>query len=141
MVQGLGVSLVHGPPGATLKPLARHLLVEMRGCPEAVLADQKAVREALSAVAGTVATSVVFDRVAAAPNGSLTGMLMGEDAHVVIRTWPRDGIATADVVVSPERRLAACIAHLVGVMHPSSHLTLEMGRGIAAAPDPSSAVG
>jgi S-adenosylmethionine/arginine decarboxylase-like enzyme len=110
--------------------LSRHLMVELQGCPAELLANAETLAAALTGASGCAAGTPVFSHIREVGAGALAGVLMGEGAHVLIRTWPSMGAATADIVsVSPEP-LASCLSSLLRTLQPSRHVTLEVGRGL-----------
>ena len=111
-------------------PGARQLLIELAGCPPSVLSDADALGDAAAAAAGSLASPVVFKHVTATAKRSLMGIAVTEEVHVIVRAWPSEGVASADVMAPPSADLAPCVNHLLAALRPSHHLTLELGRGI-----------
>lgn len=74
----------------------RHLLAEYRGCDRARL-DDEAVVEALmrraAAAAGATVVAACFHRFA--PQG-VTGVVVVEESHLSVHTWPEHGYAAVD---------------------------------------------
>jgi S-adenosylmethionine decarboxylase proenzyme len=86
---------------------ARHLLVELDGCDRAVLDDEQKVRALMRRAAEAAGASVVsetFHRYA--PQG-LTGVVVIEESHFSVHTWPECGYAAIDFYTcgecAPER--------------------------------------
>lgn len=79
-----------------MKTRARHLLVEYEGCDAAVLDDLERVAalmaEAVRA-AGATAVASVFQPFE--PQG-VTGVIVIEESHLSIHTWPEYGYAAVD---------------------------------------------
>ena len=75
---------------------ARHLLVELDGCDRALLDDQEALRELMrraAEAAGARVVADVFHRFA--PQG-VTGVVVIEESHFSLHTWPESGYAAVD---------------------------------------------
>jgi S-adenosylmethionine decarboxylase proenzyme len=81
----------------SLVPTAgRHLLAEYRGCPRALLddaVDLEACLRAAAAAAGVRVLQSVFHRFR--PHG-VSGILVIEESHLSIHTWPEIGYAAVD---------------------------------------------
>jgi S-adenosylmethionine decarboxylase proenzyme len=86
---------------------SRHLLVEYHGCNRAILDDIKAI-EALMSVAAKAAGVTIVASVfhPFAPQG-VTGVVVIEESHLSIHTWPEHGYASVDFYTcgegAPER--------------------------------------
>jgi S-adenosylmethionine decarboxylase proenzyme len=75
---------------------ATHLLVELDGCDRALLDDEAAVRELMRSAAeaaGATVVAEVFHRYA--PHG-VTGVVLIEESHFSVHTWPECGYAAID---------------------------------------------
>lgn len=80
-----------------MSTLGTHLLVECRGCTPALLNDAGALQRALRAAADRIGARVVTAAFHAfAPHG-VTGMLLLEESHISIHTWPEHGYAAIDL--------------------------------------------
>lgn len=76
---------------------ARHLLVEYRGCELSKLQDLdfiQALLERAARAAGATVVQSVFHRYS--PQG-VTGVVVLEESHLSIHTWPESGYAAADL--------------------------------------------
>ncbi len=79
-----------------MKTTGQHLLVEYRGCDPAVLNDQSRIealmREAAQAARATI-VGTLFRRFS--PHG-VSGVVVVEESHLSIHTWPEHGYAAVD---------------------------------------------
>jgi S-adenosylmethionine decarboxylase proenzyme len=79
-----------------LKALGRHLLVEYRNCDRQLLNDihqiEQLLRRAAKAAGATVVASVFHPF---SPQG-ITGVVVVEESHLSIHTWPEHGYAAVD---------------------------------------------
>ena len=75
---------------------SRHLLVEYHGCNRALLDDLKGI-EALMRVAAKAAGTTIVKSVfhPFAPQG-VSGVVVIEESHLSIHTWPEHGYASVD---------------------------------------------
>lgn len=117
----------------------QHLLAEYYGCPTATLNDEGAIRALLQAAAraaGATVVATVFHRFA--PQG-VSGVVVVEESHLSIHTWPEAGYAAVDFFTCgecfPERAHAALIEGL----SPERSEILNVERGLS--PDASIRVG
>lgn len=81
----------------TPTPLARHTLLELRGCDAALLNDPPRLKELLlDAVRrgrGTIVTEVFHTF---SPHG-VSGVVVIAESHVAIHTWPEHDYAAVDI--------------------------------------------
>lgn len=76
--------------------LGTHLLVEYHGCDLAVLDDIAAVRTMMRAAAEAAGATVVAEVFQPfAPQG-ITGVIVIEESHFSVHTWPECGYAAVD---------------------------------------------
>jgi len=80
-----------------MKSLGYHLILELEGCPEAVLDDRKAVRRVMTeAVEASGATMIQPFFHQFAPQG-VSGVVIISESHFSIHTWPEYGYAAVDI--------------------------------------------
>ena len=79
-----------------MKPSGRHLLAEYRGCESTLLNDidliSKALRQAAVEAGSTIVASVFHPFT---PQG-VTGVVVLEESHLCIHTWPEHGYVAVD---------------------------------------------
>jgi spermidine synthase len=76
---------------------ARHILIELHGCPTARLNDADGIQRAMLAAAAAAGATVVatsFHRFS--PTG-VSGVVLIAESHLTIHTWPERGYAAVDV--------------------------------------------
>lgn len=76
--------------------LGTHLLVEYEGCDPELLNDETRIRALMrqaATAAGATEVAVVFHRFS--PQG-ITGVVVVEESHLSIHTWPEHGYASVD---------------------------------------------
>lgn len=79
-----------------MNTLGRHLLAEYSGCDAAVLNDLKQVEALMCAAARAAQTTVVASVFHPfAPQG-VSGVVVIEESHLSIHTWPEHGYAAID---------------------------------------------
>ena len=81
----------------TQTPLARHTLLELRGCDSALLNTPDALKdlllEAVRRGHGTIVTDVFHTF---SPHG-VSGVVVIAESHVAIHTWPEHDYAAVDI--------------------------------------------
>lgn len=85
-----------------METLGQHLLIEFRGCEGPVLNDSNALQElmerAVAAARATIVNSVFHTF---APQG-VTGVVVVEESHFSVHTWPEHGYVAVDVYTCGE---------------------------------------
>jgi len=112
---------------------AKHLLVELHECTLAALDDQEALQRLMQAAARAAGATVIgqaFHRYH--PHG-VTGVLLLEESHFSLHTWPEAGYAALDFytcgALDPEPA-ARVVAAGVGALRVS---LMEISRGLPEA--------
>jgi S-adenosylmethionine decarboxylase proenzyme len=119
---------------SALQTRGQHLLIEFRGCKGPVLNDPDALQalmeRAVEATRATIVNSVfhVF-----APQG-VTGVVVVEESHFSIHTWPEHGYVAVDVYTCgdchPQRAREVLRAGLAASSTES--MLIERGLGLPA---------
>ncbi len=110
--------------------LGKHLLLELRGCDPEVLNDLAAIERLLRAAAeaaGATVVESVFHRFA--PQG-VTGVVVLEESHFSVHTWPESGYAAADYFTCGECRPERAVALLGAGLRAESVEVLAVDRGV-----------
>jgi S-adenosylmethionine decarboxylase len=115
-----------------LNTFGRHLLVEYRGCNQALLDDQEAlerlmIRAALSAGA-TIVTSSFHTF---APQG-VSGVVVIQESHLSIHTWPEVGYASADFYTCGDCRPELAHEALAQGLGSTDYEVIRVNRGLEA---------
>ncbi|MFO0569585.1 MAG: adenosylmethionine decarboxylase [Polyangiaceae bacterium] len=75
---------------------AKHLLVEYEGCDPAILDDLEAVRGLMRQAAEAAGATVVAEAFHRYRPQGVTGVLVIEESHFSVHTWPEHGYAALD---------------------------------------------
>lgn len=111
---------------------ARHLLVELSGCDPALLDDVGALTRLLRAAAEAAGARVVAEVFHPfAPHG-VTGVVLIEESHFSIHTWPETGYAAVDFYTCGDARPERAIELLVSGLSAGHADVLEVARGLSA---------
>lgn len=113
----------------------RHLLVEYTGCDPLVLDDLRGIEALMRDAAIAARTTIVASVFQPFQPRGVTGVVVVEESHLSIHTWPEHGYAAVDFFTcgdsSPERAhevLAAGLkARAAEIMH------VERGSGVPGA--------
>lgn len=79
-----------------MHPKGKHLLMEYVGCDQTVLNDSTLLRGLLLNAAEAAHTRVVADVFRRFEPSGVTGVLVLEESHLSIHTWPEHGYAALD---------------------------------------------
>jgi S-adenosylmethionine decarboxylase len=110
---------------------ARHFLVELFGCEPRHLNDEKALRALLRAAAEAAGARVVAEVFHPfAPHG-VTGVVVIEESHLSIHTWPESVYAAVDFFTCGDVQPVRAIELLTGELHATRVEVLEIARGRA----------
>jgi S-adenosylmethionine decarboxylase len=115
-----------------LDTFARHLLVELDGCDRALLDDQEALRGLMrraAEAAGARVVADVFHRFA--PQG-VTGVVVIEESHFSLHTWPECGYAAVDFYTCGECEPEAAVEILRAGLGAQSCEQVVVHRGLRA---------
>lgn len=108
----------------------RHLLVEYRGCSPEALNDieriQKLMESAAKAAGMTIVTSVFK---AFQPQG-VTGVVVLEESHLSIHTWPEKGYAAVDCYTCGVGDPARCNEVLMDGLRAQKIEVIRVERGL-----------
>ncbi len=114
-----------------LKPLGRHVLAEIHGCPFDVLNDVKKVESIMVNAAlesGAEVREVVFHKFS--PQG-ISGVVVISESHLAIHTWPELGYAAVDVFTCGDKVNPWDACNYMTELFGASHMTAkETARGM-----------
>lgn len=113
----------------------RHLLVEYHGCDREILNDEAQISALLNRAARAAkATRVaeVFHRFA--PQG-VSGVVVIEESHLSIHTWPEDGYAAVDFYTCGDCEPEAASEVMKEGLRAERVEAMLVHRGLRGAPD------
>lgn len=112
---------------------ARHLLAEYHGCDVGLLGDVDGVRallEAAARAAGATVVQSVFHRFS--PQG-VTGVVVLEESHLSVHTWPETGYAAADLYTCGDCRPEEAHRVLFAGLLAERAEVMQVARGLPEA--------
>lgn len=111
--------------------LARHILIELNGCPAHILNDTDRIVRTLQQVVELLNTEILkttsyqFE-----PHGVSAVMIIGA-SHMAVHSWPEHGYASVDVMVCVDNFRLRDLLHLfVDGLEAASHTFIEVRRGL-----------
>ncbi len=116
--------------------VSTHLLVEYHGCDKALLDDLDRIESSLRAAAvaaGATVVAAAFHRFA--PQG-VSGVVVVEESHLSIHTWPEFGYAAVDVFTCGECDPPRAHEFLAEALGAARSEVMSVQRGLPGA-DPS----
>lgn len=81
----------------TNKPLGRHMLLELYGCPVSVLNDENIIEEILTDVVNEVNATLVSKSFHHFSPYGVSGVVVIAESHITVHTWPEHNYAAVDV--------------------------------------------
>ncbi len=112
--------------------LGRHLLLELRGCDRALLDDHEVVERSLrvaAEAAGATVVQAVFHRFS--PQG-VTGVVVLEESHFSVHTWPESGYAAADFFTCGDCRPERAVSILRDAFRADDVEVMSLDRGVSS---------
>lgn len=80
-----------------MQALGRHLLVDLYGCDHTRLDDPDYIAAELQAAATAAGTRVLGTAFHRFSPGGVTGVLIVQESHLAVHTWPERGYAALDL--------------------------------------------
>ncbi|MGB0167528.1 MAG: polyamine aminopropyltransferase [Luteibaculum sp.] len=109
--------------------LGNHILVEFMGCIPEVMNDVSVIEEAMvngAEIAGATVINSTFHHFS--PYG-VSGVVVIQESHLAIHTWPEYGYAAVDLFTCGEMNAWISFDHLKEVFGAKNYSALEMRRG------------
>ncbi len=90
-----------------------HGLLDLYGCPSALLRDEGYLKQALSDAASAAGAHILGGHFHTfGGQGGVTGVLLLAESHLSIHTWPEHGFAAVDVFLCGALKLETARRHL-----------------------------
>ena len=110
----------------------KHLLMEFRGCAPAIMDDLEAVQALMERAAHAAQASIVDSVFHAFSPQGVTGVVVVEESHFSIHTWPEHRYAALDVFTCGECRPMLALEVLRSGLGAESTEWMWIERGLAA---------
>jgi len=113
------------------KALGTHVLLEFFGCDPQPLASREVVQKTFLEAAEAAHAKIVDVFFHQFQPYGVSGVVVIEESHFTIHTWPEHGYAAIDLFYcSPEVDAEAAIRVMTEVFRPQSVSMIEMKRGL-----------
>jgi len=114
-----------------LKALGTHIVCELSGCDAAKLTDVDAVRAMMEKAAKAANASIVTTAFHRFQPQGVSGVVVIEESHLSIHTWPETGYAAMDFYTCGDHTdpWAAC-EYAAEALDAKTMLTTEVKRGV-----------
>jgi hypothetical protein len=104
---------VNGIKSTTRNALGQHWLVELKNCTPAVLQEVAGVERIMRKAAAVAEAHIVSGHFHQFSPYGVSGVLVIQESHITIHTWPEHGYAAVDIFTcSPELRVREAIRQL-----------------------------
>lgn len=110
--------------------IGRHLLVDLQGVSPLFLSDPALIESALRQAADAAGATPIFGKFHHfGPEQGVTGVLLLQESHISIHTWPERGFAAVDVFMCGTCRPEVAITVLQDILLPQFAHVQTMSRG------------
>jgi S-adenosylmethionine decarboxylase len=116
------------------EPLGRHLLLELHGVSPERLTDTALLESVLRSAAAIAGATVLFAHFHGFGEGQgVTGVLLLQESHISIHTWPEHGYAAVDVFMCGAARPEHAVAVLTEGLAAKKSVVQSYSRGVGLA--------
>lgn len=105
-----------------MKPLGQHYLLECDGVEPSLLANPQQLEQILCQAAQQAQAHIVFAHLHHFGEGQgVTGVLVLQESHITIHTWPEYAYAALDVFMCGQAQPQLAVAYLIEQLQPQQH--------------------
>ncbi|MBK7301342.1 MAG: adenosylmethionine decarboxylase [Moraxellaceae bacterium] len=105
-----------------MKPLGQHYLLECDGVEAELLANPTQLHSLLYMAAQAAQAQVLFAHCHHFGAGQgVTGVLLLQESHISIHTWPEYSYAAIDVFMCGEAQPQCAVDYLINCLQPTQH--------------------
>jgi len=116
-----------------VKPLGRHLIVELFDCSATVLQDLEGVKTGLEEAARRAQATIVATTFHQFNPVGVSGVVVISESHLSIHTWPEYRYAAVDIFSCGEAlRPEVAVAYLAECLGAERVSVVELQRGVVA---------
>ena len=119
---------------ARMPALGRHLLADFYGVAARTLNDARGLEATLVAAARVAGAVSLACRFHSFGGGGVTGMVLLQESHISVHTWPEHRFAAVDVFMCGGACPADAVAAIERAWQPARVVVRESGRGEQLAP-------
>lgn len=115
----------------SVPPIGRHLLADLQGINPDILANPEQIETALRQAATAAGATPIFAKFHHfGPGQGVTGVLLLQESHISIHTWPEREFAAVDVFMCGDCQPEKAIAVLEQVFTPRESRIQVIERGL-----------
>ena len=116
------------------KELGRHIILELYDCPERRLNDSSLLEDSLCRAAEAMGATVVTSRFHQfAPHG-ISGVVIIQESHLTIHTWPEHRYAAIDIFTCGDIDMERGVQHLIQALGAQRSDWKLLNRGLGLLP-------
>ncbi|MEO0337999.1 MAG: adenosylmethionine decarboxylase [Bacteroidota bacterium] len=112
------------------KPLGKHIILELYDCPETLLDNTEALRQIFCAAAEEMGATLVTNEFHHFSPIGVSGVVIIQESHLTVHTWPEYGYAAVDVFTCGQIDLEKGIAFLTKELQAQESAWEMLERGI-----------
>lgn len=116
-----------------LSALGRHIILELYNCPADLLKYPAQSEQFLLAAAKAMNATVVTSQFHAFSPYGVSGVVIIQESHLTIHTWPEHQYAAVDIFTCGEIDLQAGVDYLQQAFQAENTMVKELKRGLAVA--------
>ena len=109
--------------------IGKHIILELYDCPAGALNDIVQVQATMRAAAEATGATVVTANFHHFSPWGISGVVIIQESHLTIHTWPEHGYAAIDIFTCGEIDLFAGVAYLEKHLHASKKEVKLLKRG------------
>lgn len=111
--------------------LGRHVLLELSGCPYALLNDLDHIRKSLMKAAEIAEVTVISENFNRFNPHGISGVLVIAESHISIHTWPEYDYAAIDIFTCGDTCLPdRGVEYLIEAFRPAEYKSYIVRRGV-----------
>ena len=117
-------------PREKYNALGRHILLELYDCPAHLLERPPTSEQFLLAAADKMQATVVSAHFHAFSPYGVSGVVIIQESHLTIHTWPEHGYAAIDIFTCGHLLIEEGVQYLTAVFEAERHELREVARGM-----------
>jgi S-adenosylmethionine decarboxylase proenzyme len=111
--------------------LGRHVLLELSGCPYALLNDLEYIRKSLVKAADRAEVTIISENFSRFNPHGISGVLVIAESHISIHTWPEYDYAAIDIFTCGDTCLPdRAVEYLIKAFRPGEYKSYIVRRGV-----------
>jgi S-adenosylmethionine decarboxylase proenzyme len=113
-----------------IKALGKHILLELYDCPQVMMSDTQALEDHLCQAAEVMGATLVDKRFHQFSPYGVSGVVIIQESHLTIHTWPEYAYAAIDIFTCGEIDLEAGVEYLKKALQSGRSACQQIERGL-----------